>query len=93
MQRIFDEIRKAVEEVEKVTGTKTDTIHIVGGGCQDQYLNRLTAIYTKKKVTAGPVETTALGNIITQYYAPEQGYTLAKLREIVANSFAIETVQ
>lgn len=85
--------RDAVEEVEKVTGTKTDTIHIVGGGCQDQYLNRLTAIYTKKKVTAGPVETTALGNIITQYYAPEQGYTLAKLREIVANSFAIETVQ
>lgn len=85
--------RDAVEEVEKVTGIKTDTIHIVGGGCQDQYLNRLTAIYTKKKVTAGPVETTALGNIITQYYAPEKGYTLKKLREIVANSFAVEKVK
>lgn len=82
----------AVSEVEQVTGIQADTIHIVGGGCQDAYLNRLTAIYTKKKVTAGPVEATAIGNMIAQYYAPDKGYSLERLREIVANSFAVEEV-
>ena len=84
--------KEAISEVEKISGINAETIHIVGGGCQDKYLNRLTAEYTGKKVTAGPIEATAIGNLISQLYNPLNGYTLEKLREIVINSFDIEEV-
>ena len=58
--------RQAVEEIETITGKTVDTIHIIGGGCQDTYLNSLTEQYTKKKVLAGPIEATATGNLISQ---------------------------
>ena len=57
---------EAVTETEAVTGKRFDAIHIVGGGCQDKYLNALTRDYTGKSVTAGPIEATATGNIISQ---------------------------
>ena len=58
--------KTALEEIESITGRTINEIHIVGGGCQDSYLNKLTAEYTGKPVTAGPVEATAIGNLITQ---------------------------
>ena len=57
---------KAVTEIEKITGEKVDSIHIVGGGSKDIYLNELTAIYTKKEVFRGPAEATAMGNLKIQ---------------------------
>ncbi|MBQ7642985.1 MAG: rhamnulokinase, partial [Clostridia bacterium] len=47
---------KAIDEIESITGYKFDSIHIVGGGCQNAYLNELTAKRTGRKVVAGPVE-------------------------------------
>ena len=58
---------KAVEEIEKMTGEKIDSINIVGGGSKDAYLNELTAIYTKKEVITGASEATAMGNLKTQF--------------------------
>ena len=57
---------EAVTEIEAVTGKRFNAIHIVGGGCQDKYLNALTRDYTGKSVTAGPIEATATGNIVSQ---------------------------
>ncbi len=59
--------KTALDEIEDITGIAVGAIHIVGGGCQDQYLNRLTAEYTGKDVTAGPVEATAMGNVMAQF--------------------------
>jgi rhamnulokinase len=56
-----------VNEIEKITGEKVDSINIVGGGSKDKYLNSLTAKYTEKPITAGPVEATAMGNLKTQF--------------------------
>ena len=56
----------AVEEIENITGKTVSAISIVGGGSRDTYLNELTATYSKKKVLAGPVEATALGNLKIQ---------------------------
>lgn len=79
----------AVDEIEDVTGKKFNTIHIVGGGCQDKYLNALTRDYTGKSVTAGPIEATATGNIISQIIQNKK-ISLATARDLVKNSFDIK---
>ncbi len=82
-----------VKEIERIAGKTVDTISIVGGGCKDKYLNQLTKQYTGKRVTAGPVEGTAAGNIISQlmYLYPE--LDLLKAREIIKNTFSISEVE
>lgn len=79
--------KSAMEEIEKLSKTKIDAIYIVGGGSKDKYLSELTEEYTGKKVVTGATETTALGNIISQFYEKDGEYTLEKLREIISNSF------
>ena len=58
-----------IENLEKLLGYKIDTVHLIGGGTKDENLCRFTACATKKRVTAGPVEATALGNIAVQLIA------------------------
>lgn len=58
-----------VLEIERITGEEVDYINIVGGGSKDRYLNLLTEKYTGKRIAAGPVEATALGNLRTQFNA------------------------
>jgi len=81
-----------VKEIEKISNKKVDRIAIVGGGCKDKYLNSLTKKYTKKRVTAGPVEGTATGNIISQLRFLDSSLTLDKARQIVINTFDIQEV-
>ena len=78
---------KTVEELEAVAGKSIDTVCIVGGGCKDEYLNRLTASYTKKRVSAGPVECTATGNILSQLMYLDPSLTLMQAREIVRSTY------
>ncbi len=59
--------KRAVEEIENITGEAIDAIHIVGGGSRDVYLNKLTGEYTGKPVFTGPVEATSYGNLMTQF--------------------------
>ena len=82
---------EAVTEIEAVTGKRFDAIHIVGGGCQDKYLNALTRDYTSKSVTAGPVEATATGNIISQIMHDKK-ISLAAARDLIKNSFDITVI-
>lgn len=84
---------RAIETVEKITGRKYENIHVVGGGCQNAYLNLLTAKRTGKTVVAGPVEATAIGNALSQliYDGAVGGVEEAKL--LVKNSFDVETVR
>lgn len=80
---------EAVTEIEAVTGKRFDAIHIVGGGCQDKYLNALTRDYTGKSVTAGPIEATATGNIVSQIMRDKK-ISLATARDLVKKSFDIK---
>ena len=61
--------QKAIEEMEKITGTKYSKIYIVGGGAKNAFLNRLTEEFTGKQVIALPIEATALGNLKIQMEA------------------------
>ncbi len=85
--------KNATEEIEKLTGKTINAIHIVGGGCQDVYLNRLTAQYTGKPVTAGPVEATAVGNLISQLIYNKACVDLQDARELIKKSFEIKEVR
>ena len=58
--------KKAIMELEELTGRCYETIHIVGGGSKAVYLNRLIEEYTEKRVHAGPAEATAVGNVFVQ---------------------------
>ncbi len=84
--------KNAIAEVEHLTGRTIDTIRIVGGGCQDAYLNRLTGVYTGKTVTAGPVEATAVGNLVAQLIGDGVCADLAEARALVVKSFDIQPV-
>lgn len=83
--------KEAVREIEAVTGKRFDAIHIVGGGCQDKYLNALTRDYTGKSVTAGPIEATATGNIVSQIMHDKK-ISLAAARDLIKNSFDITVI-
>lgn len=84
--------KKAVETVEKVTGYSFDTIHIVGGGCQNEYLNELTAKHTGRKVVAGPVEATAIGNALSQLIYDGAVKDVIEAKELVKSSFDTKTI-
>ena len=83
----------AVEELEEITGKKFLQMHIVGGGANADYLNRLTAKAIHKPVLAGPTEATAIGNIIAQIIADGQWKDLQEAREGVYQSFSIAEYQ
>lgn len=88
LAKSYDE---AVKETENVTGKQFNAIHIVGGGCQDKYLNALTRDYTGKDVTAGPIEATATGNIISQIISDKK-ISLAAARDLIKKSFDIKEI-
>ncbi len=82
-----------IKEIEKMLGRTFDSISIVGGGCQDGYLNELTAKATGKTVYAGPIEATALGNILAQMMSKGVIKTVDEARDIIRNSFEIKEVK
>jgi rhamnulokinase len=56
----------ALDELEAVTGTHVEDVHVVGGGSRNALLNQLTADRTGRRVLAGPEEATVLGNLLVQ---------------------------
>ena len=81
---------RTVEEIQSVTGVNYDRIHIVGGGANADYLNRITAEATGKEVLAGPTEATAIGNIMCQMIASGRFKNLMEARKCVMESFDIK---
>lgn len=78
-----------VQEIEEITGKKYSTIYVVGGGSNAGYLNELTAKYTGKKVSAGPSEATAIGNVIVQMLHDGVFKDLPEARTCVRESFDV----
>ena len=83
---------EAVREMETITGRTYTRLHIVGGGCQDGYLNKLTEEATGLDVYAGPIEATALGNLMVQMLADGVFASLEEGRECIGRSFDVKPV-
>lgn len=80
----------AVKEIKEIAEKNYSVIRIVGGGGKDDYLNALTAKYTGKTVLAGPVEATAIGNLMAQMLKDHVFSDLVQARSAVADSFEIK---
>lgn len=81
---------RVIKEIEEVTGTTYDCVNVIGGGCQDLFLNRLTTLITGKKIKAGPIEGTAVGNLMCQMIKCGTYASLKDGRAAVAASFAVK---
>ena len=84
--------RDAIRALEGLTGKHYTSINIVGGGCQDGYLNRRTAQATGLTVYAGPVEGTAIGNLLVQMIEAKEFENLQAARNAIRESFEIKEV-
>jgi rhamnulokinase len=83
---------RTIRDAERLADQPVDVVHVVGGGSQNRLLCQLTADATGKRVVAGPVEATALGNILVQARAAGQiTGGLRELRRLVVNSHALQT--
>lgn len=82
----------AVRETQDITGRPIRKLHIVGGGCRDAYLNKLTSEVTSLPVTKGPIEATSTGNIMSQLIASGELRDLDEAREVIKRSFSIREV-
>ncbi|HAQ57861.1 MAG TPA: hypothetical protein DCR32_02395 [Opitutae bacterium] len=69
------------------------TLHIVGGGCQDNLLNQFAANAIGVRVAACPVEATGLGNIMVQMLADGAIADVTEGRTIVLNSSLVQTFE
>jgi rhamnulokinase len=79
-----------LEELERLTGRTIRTLHIVGGGSCNKLLNQLAANATGRAVIAGPVEATAIGNVLVQAIAMGDVADLSAARRIVRDTFEVE---
>ena len=85
--------RDAIGGLSALTGKTYTSINIVGGGCQDMYLNQMTANAAGLPVYAGPVEGTAIGNLIVQMIAGGEFDDLQTARNAIRNSFEIVEIK
>ena len=92
MDSLADAYKAALAELQSITGVTVSQINVVGGGSQNQLLCQLTADITGLPVIAGPVEATAIGNLIAQ--AVSLGIIESspiEQRNFVARNFAVKT--
>jgi rhamnulokinase len=83
--------RVTFELLQELTGRKLTRLHIVGGGSQSKLLNQATADAIGCTVITGPVEATAIGNLLVQAIAMKDIESLAALRRTVRDSFPVTT--
>lgn len=81
---------ESIEEMASLTGRTYTSINIVGGGCQDAYLNQLTTDACGIPVFAGPVEGTSLGNLAVQMIVDGVFPDLQSVRDAIATSFDVK---
>lgn len=92
-QSLAESYGQTVQEIEALTGKTYDAIHIVGGGANAAYLNRLTANATGKTVYSGPTEATAIGNLAVQLLRAGEFADVSQAREVIFSSFAVQTFE
>ena len=94
MQTVYRGLSKCyadtINEIIDITGKKITQVNIIGGGCQDSYLNELTAKATGLPVYAGPIEGTAIGNLAVQMIGEGIFKDLHEARKCIFDSFEIK---
>jgi rhamnulokinase len=79
-----------LDQLSILLNKKLEVLHVVGGGSRNHLLNQFTANASGLRVTAGPVEATALGNLLIQAIAAGELGSLAELRAVIRRSYSID---
>jgi rhamnulokinase len=87
LESIALKYRWVLERLEEITGKRFERMHIIGGGSQNRLLNQFTADATQRTCLTGPVEATALGNVIVQGIGLGHIESLEYARNLVRKSF------
>jgi rhamnulokinase len=85
--------RRTLRQIEQLTGSRVERLHVVGGGSRNALLNQFTANALEIPVLAGPVEATAAGNILVQAIALGHLPSLAAARSIVRQSMEVTRIE
>jgi rhamnulokinase len=80
-------IRRTLGELDGLLGRRVSRVHVVGGGVQNRLLCQMIADATGRTVIAGPVEATAIGNLLVQLLGRDGSVDLRQVRAIVRDSF------
>jgi rhamnulokinase len=79
--------RSLLEDFERLLGKRLSVVHIIGGGSKNSLLNQITANCVNRPVIAGPVEATAVGNLLMQALGLGYLSSVSEIRSVVRNSF------
>ena len=90
LESIALKYRRVLDQLRNLHGRPIRRIHVIGGGSRNRLLCRFTADATGLPVLAGPVEATALGNLLVQAMAVGDVASTERMREIVDASFPME---
>lgn len=82
--------KKAIDELEEITNKKYTSINVIGGGCKNELLNEMIRDICQKEVIVGPVESTAIGNIVAQMIGNQDIKDIKEAKKIIKNSFEIK---
>jgi rhamnulokinase len=85
--------RQVLGWLEELAGNRIEVIHIVGGGSQSGILNQFTADACQRPVITGPIEATAMGNLLVQVRADGELSSLAEMRQVVRKSSEVKTYE
>jgi rhamnulokinase len=89
LESVAAAVRRTLGELDELLGRRVGRIHVVGGGVQNGLLCQMIADATGRPVVAGPVEATAVGNLLVQLVARGGRVDLREVRQIVRDSFEL----
>jgi len=85
--------RRTLRDLERLLGERLEVIHVVGGGSQHQLLCQMAADACGRPVLAGPVEATAIGNLLAQAIADGELSSWEDAREVVRSTFPLRAYE
>ncbi|MCE2728149.1 MAG: rhamnulokinase [Planctomycetaceae bacterium] len=93
LESVAAAIRRRIAELDSLLGRRISRVHVVGGGVKNRLLCQMIADATGRPVVAGPVEATAIGNLLVQLGSRAGVVDLRAMRQIVRDSFEPETFE
>jgi rhamnulokinase len=89
LESVAAAVSRTLEELDSLVGRRIARVHVVGGGVKNSLLCQMIADATGRLVIAGPVEATAIGNLLVQLLAREGSVDLRSVRQVVRDSFEL----
>ena len=87
LESVAAAVRRTLGELDSLLGRRVGRVHVVGGGVKNSLLCQMIADATGRPVVAGPVEATAIGNLLVQLLARDGKVDLRAIRRVVRDTF------